>query len=57
MKRSDFDNFNELRRLQKREYERTVEEIVKEFSEPARQSHPIFTDRTTMERKEPKIQV
>ena len=57
MKRSDFANFNELRRLQKREHERTVEEFVKKFSEPARQSYPIFTDRTTMERKEPKKQV
>ena len=45
MKRSDFANFNELRRLQKREHERTVED------------YPIFTDRTTMERKETKKQV
>ena len=49
--RSDYDKFAELRRMQKIEYERIVEEIAKEHCEQPIHSTPIYTDRSTMERK------
>ena len=48
---SDYDKFAELRRMQKIEYERVVEEIAKEHCERPIHSTPIYTDRSTMERK------
>lgn len=48
---SDFDRFSELRRIQQKEYERTKAEIVERFSKNPIPSAPIYTDRSTMERK------
>lgn len=48
---SEYDRFAEIRRIQKREYERVVEKIAKEHSEQLIHSAPIYTDRSTMERK------
>lgn len=48
---SDYDRFAELRRIQKIEYERVVDEIAKEHCEQPIHSTPIYTDRSTMERK------
>lgn len=54
MRSSERDRLAELKRIQQQEYERVVEEIAKEVGEPTRRNHPIFTDRTTMERKNDK---
>lgn len=53
MMSSEHDRFGELRRIQKREYERVVEQIASQYSVPNGASYSIYTDRSTMERKDP----
>lgn len=48
---SDFDRIAELKRIQQKEYERVVEEIAERFSKNPIPSAPIYTNRSTMERK------
>ena len=54
MRSSERDRLAELKRIQQQEYNRVVEKIAKEVGEPTRRNYPIFTDRTTMERKDDK---
>ena len=57
MKSTEFDRFAEIRRIQQKEYKRVVEVIALEKSRDSARSYPIFTDRSTMERKETTNQV
>lgn len=54
MKSSEYDRLGDLQRIQKREYERIIVEFAHEHSVPRGASYSIYTDRSTMERKNPR---
>lgn len=54
MSSSEHDRLAELKRIQQKEYKRVVDEIAKKACESTGIHQPIFTDRTTMERKDDK---
>lgn len=48
---TEYDRFAEIRRIEKIKYERTISEIADKHSRQPIHSSPIYTDRSTMERK------